>query len=78
MAKKKVYITMDKLTDIEHFCNLAGKIEGGVTVTKGRFVSDGASILGVIAINPPTGITVEYDATDATFEFDTFVDAFKA
>lgn len=56
--EKVVYINnIDKL---KQFVEIANNCDGDVICSKGKFVVDGKSLLGIISIDTSTGIKVEY------------------
>lgn len=59
-------ISIETFKDMMDFVNEASKVFGDVLIRKGKYVIDGKSIMGIVSIDPSTGITVEYpeDATD--------------
>lgn len=69
----KATLTMNNLTDIAEFCRLAVNVEGGVTVSRGKFVVDGSSYLGVLSINPVEPVTVTWDDSEANLAFTNYV-----
>ena len=75
MPKSK-FIKMNSVTDVMNFVKEASKIEGDVTVLKGRYIIDGKSIMGVMSIDMSTGMTVEYPA-DA-IDFENFISQFES
>lgn len=75
MPKSK-FIKMNSITDVMNFVKEASKIEGDVTVLKGRYIIDGKSIMGVMSIDMSTGMTVEYPA-DAV-DFENFISQFES
>lgn len=75
MPKSK-FIKMNSVTDVMNFVKEASKIEGDVTVLKGRYIIDGKSIMGVMSIDMSTGMTVEYP-TDAV-NFENFISQFES
>ena len=75
MPKSK-FIKMNSVTDVMNFIKEASKIEGDVTVLKGRYIIDGKSIMGVMSIDMSTGMTVEYPA-DAV-DFENFISQFES
>ena len=75
MSKSK-FIKMNNVTDVMNFVKEASKIEGDVTVLKGRYIIDGKSIMGVMSIDMSTGMTVEYP-TDA-IDFENFISQFES
>lgn len=64
-------ISINTIKDMMDFVNEASKVFGDVLIRKGKYVIDGKSIMGILSIDPSTGITIEYpeDATD----FETFL-----
>ena len=75
MSKSK-FIKMNSVTDVMNFVKEASKIEGDVTVLKGRYIIDGKSVMGVMSIDMSTGMTVEYPA-DA-IDFENFISQFES
>lgn len=75
MPKSK-FIKINSVTDVMNFVKEASKIEGDVTVLKGRYIIDGKSIMGVMSIDMSTGMTVEYPA-DAV-DFENFISQFES
>ena len=75
MPKSK-FIKMNSVTDVMNFVKEASKIEGDVTVLKGRYIIDGKSIMGVMSIDMSAGMTVEYPA-DA-IDFENFISQFES
>lgn len=73
----KEVITMNNLTDIAEFVHRAMNVEGGVTVSRGKFVVDGSSYLGVISINPVEPVTVSWENSEANLAFTQFISALK-
>ena len=67
---------MNSVTDVMNFVKEASKIEGDITVLKGRYIIDGKSIMGVMSTDMSTGITVEYLA-DA-IDFENFISQFES
>lgn len=59
-------ISINTIKDMMDFVNEASKVFGDVLIRKGKYVIDGKSIMGILSIDPSTGITIEYpeDATD--------------
>lgn len=75
MPKSK-FIKMNNVTDVMNFVKEASKIEGDITVLKGRYIIDGKSIMGVMSIDMSTGMIVEYPA-DAV-DFENFISQFES
>lgn len=75
MPKSK-FIKMNSVTDIMNFVKEASKIEGDITVLKGKYIIDGKSIMGVMSIDMSTGMTVEYPADAINFE--NFISQFES
>ena len=69
---KKIKIKSLSVNEINHFVELASKVEEpGVHVYKGRTIIDGSSLMGMLVLDISDGIEVEYPAS-AT-EFDEFI-----
>lgn len=68
-------IKIYNINDIKEFIRHSTAVDGEVTCSKGKYMVDGKSIMGLMSIDLSTGITVEYpeDATD----FDEFVSQFE-
>ena len=75
MPKSK-FIKMNSVTDVMNFIKEASKIEGDVTVLKGRYIIDGKSIMGVMSIDMSTGMTVEYP--EDAIDFENFISQFES
>jgi len=71
----KEVITLNNLSDINEFCKRALNVPGGVIVSRGKFVVDGSSYMGVLSINPVEPVTVSWDQSDDSLPFDQFVSA---
>lgn len=72
---KKMVIAIHGINDLNQFIQHARTVDGDVLVSRGKFVVDGKSIMGVFSIDVSQGCTVEYpeDATD----FEEFISQFK-
>ena len=57
-------IKIEKIADLSAFVKCAEGASSDVICTRGRFVTDGRSLLGVFALNPVEPFTVEYDEID--------------
>ena len=66
MVSKQICINTIK--DMMDFTNEASKVFGDVLIRKGKYVIDGKSIMGIVSIDPSTGVTVEYPEDAAEFE----------
>ena len=64
-------ITISTIKDMMDFTSAASKVYGDIILRKGVYVVDGKSIMGIVSIDPSTGVTVEYPE-DAT-EFEAFL-----
>ena len=65
---KTMNVKITTIQDTENFAEQAKKVNGDVTLRRGRFVADAKSFLGIIAINVTAGAVVEYPETAADFE----------
>lgn len=72
---KKMIVAIHGINDLNQFIQHARAVDGDVLVSRGKFVVDGKSIMGVFSIDVSQGCTVEYpeDATD----FEEFISQFK-
>ena len=61
-------ITIDSITDIIKFVELASAVDGDITCRRGAYAVDGKSLIGMSYINPALGIEVEYPPTAINFE----------
>ncbi len=68
------YIKIYGLADVTNFIQEATRVEGDVTLKRGKYVIDGKSLMGIMSIDVSQGVTVEYPS-DA-IEFDTFLNQF--
>ena len=66
-------ISISTIVDMMDFAREASKVFGDVLIRKGIYVIDGKSIMGIVSIDPSTGIIVEYPE-DAT-EFGAFLES---
>lgn len=72
---KTKYISIFGINDLVNFCSKANEVEGDVLVSKGKFVVDGKSMMGLMSIDVSSGCKIEYpeDAED----FETFIENFS-
>lgn len=54
-------IKLDKVIDASRFVNLASKINGDVTLSSGRYVVDGKSIMGIYSLDLSCPIKMKID-----------------
>lgn len=68
-------ISISGLKDVYDFIKEAAKVEGDVTLKRGKYVVDAKSFLGVLSIDVSQDTTISYpeDAVD----FDTYIKQFK-
>lgn len=73
------YVKIYDINDLKEFCRLSGLLDGDVVLSKGKYVIDGKSLMGLLSIDTSTGVKVEYDgAEDNHFvEFKTFCERMK-
>lgn len=62
------YIKIEKYENIKKLVELNTKIEGDVTIKRGKYVIDGKSIMGILSIDLSKGAYIEYpeDADELT------------
>lgn len=66
---KKIKIHISGVYDITQFVEHAAKVESqGVNVYKGKIMLDGASLMGMLALDTSPGIEVEYPDNAKDFE----------
>lgn len=68
-------VKINSISDIKDFVKYSTAIDGDVTCSKGKYMIDGKSIMGLMSIDLSGGIKVEYPA-DAT-DFDNFLNQFE-
>ena len=66
------FITISTIKDIIEFTSAASKVFGDIIIKKGVYAVDGKSIMGIVSIDPSTGVTVEYP--EDAIEFGAFLD----
>lgn len=71
---RKRSIRMNQLTDIYEFVNRASKVDGDIYLSRGAYVVDAKSLLGVFSIDMSQAATLSYPE-DAT-EFEEYVAKF--
>lgn len=72
---KTAVIKMSAFTDYTLLVTEASKVNGDVTVSKGRYAVDAKSLPGVFSLDLSNGATIEYP--DDAFEFDQFLFKYK-
>lgn len=65
---KKMYVAINTINKVTEFVQKASQVDGDVICTKGRYATDGKSIMGVFSIDISEGIMVEYPETATDFE----------
>ena len=65
---KTLKINIAGIYDITQFVKFASEVKPGVNVRKGSQCIDGASIMGMMALDTTGGIIVEYPADAKDFE----------
>lgn len=68
-------ISINGLTDVYDFIKEASKVEGDVTLKRGKYVVDAKSFLGVLSIDVSQDTTISYP--EDAVEFDTYVKQFR-
>lgn len=72
---KEMIISIKGLNDVYNFVANTQKVDGDITVRRGRAEVDGKSILGVFSIDMSQNVTVTYPETAPDFE--KFIEQFK-
>ena len=65
---KTLFIKVSAISDVTNFCQAAARVDGDVTVRKGKYVIDGKSLMALFSLDMSTGVTVEYPEDADTFE----------
>ena len=74
---KTMTIKIYSIPDVSTLVAKAIKVENNdITITQGRYVIDGKSLMGVFSLDLTREIVVEYPET--AFEFEDFIRKFKA
>lgn len=67
-------IKIEKIDDIKTFIKLAGRVDGDINVSKGIYIVDGKSAMGLMSIDLSSGVRVEYHNEGAGVEeFENFL-----
>lgn len=72
---KKKYIKIYGIHDAIVLVNMATEVKGDVTISRGKYAVDAKSILGVMALDVSSGVTIEYPISAK--EFDEYVSQFE-
>ena len=69
-------IKIEKIDDIKTFIKLASRVNGDINVSKGIYIVDGKSAMGLMSIDLSSGFRVEYfeDNDENTQNFKNFLD----
>lgn len=68
-------IKIERIDDIKTFIKLASRVDGDINVSKGIYIVDGKSAMGLMSIDLSSGVRVEYhDEGDGIAEFESFLD----
>lgn len=68
------YVFIHGISDLMELVREATKVEGDILCKKGKYVVDAKSLMGMMSIDPSTGVTFEYPE-EAT-EFGEFLNKF--
>lgn len=66
MKNKKIII--NGINDVCDFIKAANLVDGEVTISKGRYIVDGKSIMGVLSLDMTSPVDIEYPANAIDFE----------
>lgn len=72
---KEMIISIKGLNDVYNFVANTQKVDGDITVRRGRAEVDGKSILGVFSIDMSQNVTIIYP--ENTPDFEKFIEQFK-
>ena len=72
---KKRCVKIYGINDAIELVDVANKVDGNITLSRGKYAIDAKNILGVMAINTSSEVVVEYPVS-AT-EFDEFIAKFE-
>ena len=72
---KKMTISIHGLNDVYKFIEEATKVEGDITVTRGKFTVDGKSIMGIFSLDMSQNVTVTYP--EYATEFERYIKSFQ-
>jgi phosphotransferase system HPr-like phosphotransfer protein len=68
-------IKIERIDDIKTFIKLASRVNGDINVSKGIYIVDGKSAMGLMSIDLSSGVRVEYFADgEGVKEFESFLD----
>lgn len=65
---KNIKIAMNGINDLTELVKNASKVDSDIMITKGRFVIDAKSIMGVMSIDMSTGVTIKYSESETDFD----------
>ena len=68
-------IKIERIDDIKTFIKLASRINGDINVSKGIYIVDGKSAMGLMSIDLSSGVRVEYieDDSESVKDFENFL-----
>lgn len=68
-------IKIERIDDIKTFIKLASRINGDINVSKGIYIVDGKSAMGLMSIDLSSGVRVEYmdDSSESVKDFENFL-----
>jgi phosphotransferase system HPr-like phosphotransfer protein len=68
-------IKIERIDDIKTFIKLASRVNGDINVSKGIYIVDGKSAMGLMSIDLSSGVRVEYfEDGEGVKEFESFLD----
>ena len=65
---KEMIISIKSLHDVYTFINETQKVDGDVTVKRGRYAVDGKSIMGIFSVDMSQDVSVTYPENATNFE----------
>ena len=66
------FIKINEIKDLMTLVSFSGKEDTEIVIRRGRYAVDGASLLGVLSLDPSDGIAVEYEEPISA-DFDNFL-----
>lgn len=68
-------IKIERIDDIKTFIKLASQVNGDINVSKGIYIVDGKSAMGLMSIDLSGGVRVEYmeDDSESVKNFENFL-----
>lgn len=72
---KEMIISIKGLNDVCNFVTNTQKVNGDITIQRGRYAVDGKSVLGIFSFDMSQDVTVTYPSE--AIDFENFIEQFK-